>query len=86
MDRLDALLARPFAYWVRVSEPPRGLRRRILQRAAAHSRDNAYSGFLPDHLQAWNLPGRKSGMAELWRFRFSAILAPYHSGSLKLVM
>jgi hypothetical protein len=86
VDRFDSFLRRTFHSWVRIAEPPRGTRRAILRRAALARKDLTNRGYLPAHLQAWNLPGRRSGISDLWKLRFGAILAPYHSGSLKQVM
>lgn len=86
MVRFESYLTTTIRSWLGSAEPPRGTRRRILRQAAVAREDLTRRGYLPDHLQAWNLPGRKSGISDMWRFRFGAILAPYHSGSLKQVM
>jgi hypothetical protein len=86
VGQFENLLVRSFRIWARRAEVPQGMRQRILEKAASERDLLAQTTQLPDHLQAWNLPGRKSGTSDMWRFRFGAVLAPYHSGSLKLVM
>ena len=86
MGQFENFLVRSFRIWARSAEVSPGVKQRILQKAASERDLLAHNTQLPDHLQAWNLPGRKSGTSDLWRFRFGAVLAPYHSGSLKLVM
>jgi hypothetical protein len=86
VGQFDNFLMRTFRIWARSVEAPQGMKKRILQKAALEQEILTQNTPLPDHLQAWNLPGRKSGTSDMWRFRFGAVLAPYHSGSLKLVM
>ena len=86
MEKYDYYLASVIKNWLRSADVRPGTRSTILRKAASERMSNlSTTSYTPAHLQAWNLPGRKSGTADLWQFRFGAVLAPFHSGSLKLV-